>query len=127
MTVEEEHVYRVSPLGVLVHNIGCIPPVGLPGKPEIKPVPAIGRMKDTLVLANHPGHRILNVSQYGDDVQNVFTKALIEAGDPIYVGSPLKGNQFHPDGSDTKFWIEYKDIIKAGWQHIGDFLVPPHR
>lgn len=31
MSVEEEHVYRVSPLGVLVHNPGCSPPVPVPG------------------------------------------------------------------------------------------------
>ncbi len=89
----------------------------------------LGRLTDTAVAKNWPGHVVLNTPDWTMKLNNALIESAIQQRRTIYLASPLEGNMIQKTGAyvgeTTIFAEEVKMLKQAGYIHVGDYLVPP--
>jgi hypothetical protein len=88
----------------------------------------IGRQADTAVAASWEGHVVLDTPKWSLQLNDEFIQGAIEQGRKIYLASPTTGNLVQRTGQfagqPTIFARELNMLRKAGYVHVGDYMVP---
>jgi hypothetical protein len=117
MTVEDEHVYHVGKLNLLTHNNGCIK--------------VIGRQPDTAVAKDWDGYDVLDVPNWGHDVNDAWVNEGIANKQTFYLASPIEGNLIQTSGDYTGYRTVFArelDILEqAGYVKVRDYMVHPDK
>ncbi|MCI0628434.1 MAG: RHS repeat-associated core domain-containing protein, partial [Acidobacteria bacterium] len=90
-------------------------------KVKQRAVRVIGRLPDTAVAKNWPGHKILDVAEYSEEINDKWVKEAVENRETIYIGSPLTKDNL----TGTPFGREFRQFLEAGYKQIGHYLLPP--
>ncbi len=89
----------------------------------------IGRIPDTKVAAEWPGHVVLNDPGWDMVMNDAFIARTIEEGRTAYLASPIEGNLIQTSGElagePTVLARELQQLADAGYTRAGDYLVPP--
>jgi len=127
--------HGASTLGLkLLPRHQATPPSGLPteahglmGNPGDEVV--IGRLPDTAVARDWPGHVVLQTDDWTPQLNRDFIQAAIDYQRPVYIGSPIEGNMIQEAGEyagrPTIFAEELEQLREAGFTPDGDYLLPP--
>ena len=96
------------------------------GQEQIK---VIGRLDDTVVARDWPGHEVLNIPNWNLQKNMQWIDSGIVNKQHFYVGSPMEGNILQTRGpfrgQATIFSMEIDRLKAAGYQRIGDYFVHP--
>jgi uncharacterized protein YukE len=89
-------------------------------------VPVIGRLDDTSVARDWPGHSVLNFPTWTIDKNREWIQSIVDQRGRVYVGSPTQGNLWnHARNEPTVFAQELQQLREAGYRRVGDYLEPP--
>ena len=97
------------------------------GELAAKPTAVIGRLEDTAVARNWPGHEVLNVPDWSIAKNDAWVQSVVDRGLPVYVGSPTTSANLWDDvaGRQTVFARELDQFKQAGYTQNGYDLLPP--
>jgi hypothetical protein len=88
--------------------------------------PVIGRLHDTEVAREWPGHAVLNLPKWNIDKNDEWIQSIIDQRGRVYVGSPTQGNLWDPGRKQlTVFAQELEQLTNAGYRRVGDYMEPP--
>ena len=106
--------------------LGVVDDLGDVGK-RTDDIRVIGRLDDTAVAKDWPGHEVLDVADWDMDVNDVWMKTGIENKATFYAGSPItKGNRVNSNTGRTRpFGRELEQLEEAGYVRQGDYYVHP--
>ena len=86
----------------------------------------IGRLHDTEVAREWPGHAVLNLPKWNIDKNDEWIQSIIDQRGRVYVGSPTQGNLWDPGRKQlTVFAQELEQLTNAGYRRVGDYMEPP--
>jgi uncharacterized protein YukE len=89
-------------------------------------VPVLGRLDDTSVARNWPGHSVLDLPNWTIDKNREWIQSIVDQRGRVYVGSPLEHNLWnHARNEPTVFAQELQQLREAGYRRVGDYLEPP--
>ena len=89
-------------------------------------VPVLGRLPDTGVAKDWPGHAVLDIDDWTPVKNEEWIKSIIDQRGPVYIGSPRKGNMWDYDrDGPTMFASELRWLEEAGYRREGDMMIPP--
>jgi hypothetical protein len=89
-------------------------------------VAVIGRVADTDAARAWPGHDVLPARGWTPARNLAFMRAIVAAQRPVYVASPIcRANLVDARGELTIFCRELVLLEHAGYQRVGDWLLPP--
>ncbi|MGW4738778.1 DUF6531 domain-containing protein [Nocardia xishanensis] len=116
------------------HNpTAWLDPLGLsctdnPSSPRIPEgeIPVIGRLQDTSVAIDWPGHHVLDVDDWTLELNDQWVQSIINENRVVYVASPqTPATLVHPTHGQTVFARELEQFRNAGYRQVGDYLFPP--
>jgi uncharacterized protein YukE len=88
--------------------------------------PVIGRLEDTAVASDWPGHAVLNLPKWNLDRNAEWIQSVIDQRARVYVASPLEGNLRDATlNRPTVFALELQQLREAGYRRVGDYMEPP--
>ncbi|MCK9894827.1 DUF6531 domain-containing protein [Frankia sp. AgB32] len=94
-------------------------------------IPVIGRLDDTAVAQPWAGHEVLALKPWltgpwNEKINDRWIDGIIRAKRVVYLGStPDMTDIFTPRIGESVFRVEVRDLLQAGYKHVGDYLVPP--
>jgi hypothetical protein len=110
-------------------EIGAAPEDRLLPEERWKPedgTPVLGRLPDTSVARDWPGHEVLNLEPWSFERNRQWIQSIVEQRGTAYVGSPEEGNLWNVARNEpTVFARELQWLEDAGYRRVGDYMVPP--
>jgi hypothetical protein len=91
------------------------------------PIPVIGRLPDTTHYAGREGYEIISPQNWSPPINATWIQGHIEAGDTFLLASPVTEQNIVSTTNATGFTVfadEVSQILNAGYQWVGDSLVP---
>jgi hypothetical protein len=88
-------------------------------------MPVLGRLPDTQVAREWPGHAVLDLPKWDLDKNREWIQSIADQRAPVYIGSPVEGNLVNKLGEPTVFKQELEWLEEAGYVREGDFMLPP--
>lgn len=91
--------------------------------------PVIGRLPATSAYANLPGFEIVDPAGWSPEINTAWIQANVDAGKSFLLASPItEGNILSVTNANgfTVFADEISQILGAGYEWVGDYLIPPH-
>ncbi len=98
---------------------------------QARTIPVIGRLDDTAVAQPWAGHEVLALKPWltgpwNEKINDRWIDGIIRAKRVVYLGStPDMTDIFTPRIGESVFRVEVRDLLQAGYRHVGDYLVPP--
>ncbi len=98
---------------------------GLSGAPN--DIVVLGRMKDTAVAKDWPGHKVFNIRNWTIGRNDAFIRSVIQNKQKTYLGSPqTRANLWDAKNNrPTVFARELEQLRAAGYKQDGDYFLPP--
>lgn len=93
-------------------------------------VPVIGRLSDTDVAREWPGHALVPSAGWSPEANAMWIDSIIEQRGVVYLASNaveanFKGSNLLLNEGRSIFALEVEQLMRAGYTPVGDFLVPP--
>jgi hypothetical protein len=86
----------------------------------------IGRLRDTAIAKSWVGHSIIDIADWTIEKNAALIQKAIDARQKVYLASPIAGNTWNAvAGRATVYGTEIAQFLKAGYQQVGDYLIPP--
>ncbi|MGW9429414.1 RHS repeat-associated core domain-containing protein, partial [Streptomyces decoyicus] len=117
-----------NPAAYVTNPHSWVDPYGLSPCPRIPDdeIPVIGRLPDTGVAIDWPGHHVLDVEDWTPKLNDQWVESIIRDKRPVYIASPQTPNSLvHPRNGQTVFARELEQLKKAGYRQVGDYMIPP--
>lgn len=96
---------------------------------KIDEIKVIGRLPDTEVAKNWPGHDVLDIKDWTKEKNMKWVDEGIKNKQTFYLASPLEGNLIQKGGlykgQATIFAEELDRLEKVGYKRIGDYMIHP--
>jgi hypothetical protein len=88
--------------------------------------PVLGRLHDTDVAKDWPGHAVLDIPRWDIDKNREWIQSIVDQRGRVYLGSPVEGNMWNfRRGEPSVFAQEMQQLKDAGYRRVGDYMEPP--
>jgi hypothetical protein len=87
----------------------------------------IGRLADTAVARSWAGHTIIDIADWTIEKNAGLIQKAIDVRQKVYLASPTTAENLWnvAEGRATVYATELAQFLKAGYQRVGDYLIPP--
>jgi RHS repeat-associated protein len=97
------------------------------GAKDGKAIAVIGRLEDTKIAKEWPGHQVLDIANWDIKKNDAWINNIIQQRQTVYVGSPKTPATLWDTAHQrqTVFARELQQLKDAGYRQVGDYLYPP--
>ncbi|WP_405734298.1 DUF6531 domain-containing protein [Streptomyces sp. NBC_00028] len=95
------------------------------GLAPCRPLPVIGRISDTDMLADVERFEVLKIRRWSPGRNDAWIQKIIKNGRDVYLVSPIEGNLKNRRGGPTVLSRELDQLLDAGYFHEGNYLRAP--